>query len=317
MYNGRVIPPDIPRPVGVQIINPTAIKNPNGHRIPNELLDLMPLTTNDINFIRGKVDYGSDLKSKVNLGDIIALTRPSVEDCGIERVLFRVAGHVGMFNGVPVNSYILKELEEHNNPNRQKITITKQVCNLLGIEFEPGLELWPDTMNFVRLEDIDDDKPKERALDYSNMGTYPASSVDNTIKKICVSINMSAFNISGDGIITAPTGEKFANMAFFVDTMNFKLYAPVLAGFRITNVMPITKAKDNIDNRHLCFELNVDDGNGHGIPPSFVEGMNIDDIVAVTWGRHEMPAQLPPFNSTNQYVRNASEYISRLQAVMM
>ena len=303
----------------IRVIEPTALRNANGHRIPNELLDLMPLTTNDINFIKGRVDYGSDLRSKVNLGDIIALTRPSVEDCAIERVLFRVCGHVGTFNGVPINSYVLKELSEGNDPNRQKITITKQVCRLLGIEFEQGLELWPDTMNFVRLEDIDDDKPKERQLDYSNMGTYPVSVSDNTIKKICVSINMQAFNISGDGVITAPTGEKFANMAFFVDTMNFNLHAPVLAGFKITNVMPITKAKDNVDNRCLYFELNIDDGNGHGIPPSFVEGMNIDDIVAVTWGRHEMPVAPSLFNrdSIYEHIRDAREQISRLQTVMM
>lgn len=279
----RIPTPQIPQPSSFL----------NNRRITNDCIQLMNLTPSDINIIRGGGDSAYPNNIKVNLGDTVVLPGPEAEDYKFGGTVFTIKGHVREFNGVEINSYILKEVVDEDTPVRRKMTMSREICNLLGIEYEDGLELWPDTMGFLRVSDLDDTKPKPRPLDYGNMGTYPTSIEDNTIRKICIDIELSNqhFSIQGDGTVTTDTGMKYADVGFFASQLRFSLNQQALRGFKVVQIMPITPnhTKDGGFNGHLYFELTILDANGHGILPMFVEGLNIDDIIIVSWDETVRP----------------------------
>lgn len=251
--------------------------------LPQENLSLMQLTPKDIAFLRG-ADSNIAEKNKINLGDIVVLPNISVEDMSFGGLMFKVVGRIGDHKGVPINSYILKEVLQDENGDfvdaygiskRNKLTITRNISRILGIEYETGLEIWPDNLNFIRYDAFVGNTPQERELNYSNMGTYPCNSVTGIIDKICVEV--SGFVFKNGTRITTPSGVTMPSEIFF-NNIEFLLKIDGLNGgqipFRL--ISPTEKISRNI----LYFELGV---SKYNLTPIILEGLNIDDVITFKW----------------------------------
>lgn len=90
---------------------------------------------------------------------------------------------VNTINEIEINSLIMKQVNE----SKTKIfTLTKSDCDFLGINFEPGLQLFPIKTKFIpeKNEFIFND-----FFNHNDLSTYPCCIVDNTIKRIIIKLN--------------------------------------------------------------------------------------------------------------------------------
>lgn len=252
--------------------------------LPNKNLSLMMLTPKDIEFLRGGADNVTE-KGGINLGDIIILPDTSIEEMTFSGILFKVIGTISTYKGVNIDSYILKEVLEDENgefydaygiSKRNKLTLNRHMCSLLGITYERGLEIWPNHLNFIKYEDFMDNGPKERELDYSNMGTYPHNVSTGVIDKICVEAMGFAIN-SRIGEILTPFGERIG-IDSFLNSVTFKLKLSGLEG----NLIPfrLISPCEKPNNTSLYFELDV---SSLRLTPIMLEGLNVDNLIDMQW----------------------------------
>lgn len=185
--------------------------------MPNTLITahitLMPLTKGDIDYLSHQVGNEISDNSRdttINEGDIVMSPQLEVEGIEFPQLLFRVVGTIREYKGVPINSYILKEVVSNGNEfvypdvpsNRQKLTMSKAIASNLGIEWQSGLELWPMSHGFYKFS-----REQYRVVYKSNdqytdrdMGTYPCDENTGLVTKICILINDLMIN-KGNGII--------------------------------------------------------------------------------------------------------------------
>lgn len=96
---------------------------------------------------------------------------------------YECKGVVKAMSGVDINSVIMKQIDGDSGAI---FSLTKADCKILGVTFEDGLQLFPESMGWEKVNDAqsnnsqEDEKPRRFTPD--DLSTYP---VDYETKKIC------------------------------------------------------------------------------------------------------------------------------------
>lgn len=127
------------------------------------------------------------------IGERYAISSPLCDD-GVNSKVYELVGVIDEFNGVSVDSLILKQVEGELGTI---FTLSRNDCAALGIPFSENLQLFPKTMGWKHIAE-------ECAFDPHNLATYSRSPVDNCIRTIYIRI--TGFRDMEDGLILAPNG---------------------------------------------------------------------------------------------------------------
>lgn len=263
-----------------------------------------------VTLIREKEEVGDDTKEEYKLGEIYVLKTPKIEGVEISNKLyFRLYAIVDSYNGVSLNSLILREgiidengvfIEGTSGSNRRRFSIPPVMCKSLGIEYEPGYELWPNTYNFEKFL-VEDVKPMQFNAD--DLSTYPTSKVDGSIRAMRLLLHgFSSFN--NTHIIT-PTGAKLETERF-LESLAVQVKDPIstdngCCGYDKDEGIPFTviirKGENNRASHicgadhNLCLELhltkpsyNIKTQDGViGVSNTSFRGKSVNDVFMIRW----------------------------------
>ena len=146
---------------------------PNFENMDATMRSLMKFSENDVEALKGSKSGISDIKES-DIGTIFSLEREPVEGINFNNLYFKLYGIIKEYNGVILNSFVLKEVDIDENGNiiegvntigRRKFSIPPSMCKMMGIKYEPGLELWPINNNFKIVNTINTEKKVIAALD--------------------------------------------------------------------------------------------------------------------------------------------------------
>ena len=176
---------------------PSRHKEPKWVTLHNDSLSLMQLNECDVDFLKGKKIKEANVKEKFIPGHVYYIEREPIEGVEFDRLYFMLYGIVNNYKGINLNSLVVREVELNENgefvdssnaSGRRKFSISPSMCKLFGIEYKPGFELWPISSDFKEV-DIDEILEEDKEIVYSDMSTYPVSSIDGTIRTILLELH--------------------------------------------------------------------------------------------------------------------------------
>lgn len=118
------------------------------------------------------------------------------------RKVYVVVGYLTNFSGIDVNSVIVKQVE---GPMDTIYTLSKVDCEMIGIEFQEGLQLFPLGLKWERVYDVVE-------FDDKDFSTNPRSLVDNKIRYALVKIE--GFEDRHNGYVLSPSGREILEEEF-------------------------------------------------------------------------------------------------------
>lgn len=114
---------------------------------------------------------------------------------------YQCVGVLNEIDGVELNSVIMKQI---SGEPTTIFSLTKSDCKNFGIDFESGLQLFPNNLNWVKEGEAKNEPIN--TYDSSNLSTYPVDYHDKTIHYMIVKISGFAYNEQFHAIVT-PNGE--------------------------------------------------------------------------------------------------------------
>lgn len=178
---------------------------------PKELFEAVDFSEFDI------VEVSEPHTPKFIEGENYALQGVACDGFEMETKVYKLIKVVDDFYGTNINSVIVKQIA-----GKQGIifTLSKNDCEYHGIEYEKGLQLFPKTLNWVRV--------KEKVpFDKNNLATTPVSDVDNTVRFIL--LRLDGFKDYLDGYIFTPSGHLISEK-HFMDTLRVTAKEPIVYG---------------------------------------------------------------------------------------
>lgn len=123
--------------------------------IPKEAIE--PIVTPEIGM-------PPDYRTKLVKGGRYRLVSDECDGFTMEHKTYACRAIIDDFNGTSLDSVVMKQID---GTNSTIFSLTKADCNAMGIEFEEGLQLFPISMNWQRM-----DEPQAN-FDPQDMSTYP------------------------------------------------------------------------------------------------------------------------------------------------
>ena len=190
---------------------------------PKELFEAVDFSELDV------IDASEKHMPKFIEGENYALQGIACDGFEMETKVYKLIKVVDDFYGTNINSVIVKQIA-----GEQGIifTLSKNDCEYHGIEYEKGLQLFPKTLNWVRVKE-------KTPFDKNNLATTPLSDIDNTIRFIVLKLN--GFKDYSDGYVATPSGHLITEK-HFADTLRVKTVEPIVYGNGY-----ITQDKTNLD----------------------------------------------------------------------
>ena len=178
---------------------------------PKELFEAVDFSEFDI------VEASEPNTPKFIEGENYALQGVACDGFEMETKIYKLIKVVDDFYGTNINSVIVKQIA-----GEQGIifTLSKNDCEYHGIEYEKGLQLFPKTLNWVRVKD-------KIPFDKNNLATTPVSDVDNTVRFIL--LRLDGFKDYLDGYILTPSGHLIGEK-HFMDTLRITTKEPIVYG---------------------------------------------------------------------------------------
>ena len=178
---------------------------------PKELFEAVDFSEFDI------VETSEPHTPKFIEGENYALQGVACDGFEMEAKVYKLIKVVDDFYGTNINSVIVKQIA-----GEQGIifTLSKNDCEYHGIEYEKGLQLFPKTLNWVRVK-------KKIPFDKNNLATTPVSDVDNTVRFIL--LRLDGFKDYLDGYILTPSGHLIGEK-HFMDTLRITTKEPIVYG---------------------------------------------------------------------------------------
>lgn len=128
---------------------------------------------------------------------------------------YKYVGSINEVDGVKLNSVIMKQID--GEPTTI-FSLTKSDCKSFGVEFESGLQLFPNNLNWVKEEQ--EVKEEEFSFDSMNLSTYPVDYNDKTIHFMIVKLSGFSYDSNTLSIIT-PNGLRLTD-ASIMRSLNVK-----------------------------------------------------------------------------------------------
>lgn len=178
---------------------------------PKELFEAIDFSELDV------IDASEKHMPKFIEGENYALQGIACDGFEMETKVYKLIKVVDDFYGTNINSVIVKQIA-----GEQGIifTLSKNDCEYHGIEYEKGLQLFPKTLNWVRVKE-------KTPFDKNNLATTPLSDIDNTIRFIVLKLN--GFKDYSDGYVVTPSGHLITEK-HFADTLRVKTVEPIVYG---------------------------------------------------------------------------------------
>lgn len=178
---------------------------------PKELFEAIDFSELDV------IDASEKHMPKFIEGENYALQGIACDGFEMETKVYKLIKVVDDFYGTNINSVIVKQIA-----GEQGIifTLSKNDCEYHGIEYEKGLQLFPKTLNWIRVKE-------KIPFDKNNLATTPLSDIDNTIRYIVLKLN--GFKDYSDGYVVTPSGHLITEK-HFVDTLRVKTIEPIVYG---------------------------------------------------------------------------------------
>lgn len=151
-----------------------------------------------------------------DVGSIYTLKGVECDDFSMPSKEYELLGVVDTLEGIKLDSLIMKQI---SGPKSTIFSLTRSDCAKLGIDFQQGLELFPQNLNWIKkVAETQEEAPKvseEVEFDPLNMSTYPCCHIDKTIRKFLIKI--SGFKRHG-GMIVDPSGNVVVDNDFRIIT---------------------------------------------------------------------------------------------------
>ena len=195
------------------------------------------------------------------------------EDFNMPVRVYICKGVVDEVSGIQINSVVMKQDGDNDDTI---FSLTKLDCKLLGIPYEKNLQLFPKNLEWTRLTEENADSTR---FDANNLGTYPATHEDGTIRKMHVFIG-NIRRVGKSNMVLMPDVLEAIQEAVLARTIRFKFKDPNLA--KSTTIISMHKNATffyDDEKKGIDFMLYF----GKGIKPEVFEGKNIDDIFNVSW----------------------------------
>ena len=258
---------------------------------PKELFEAVDFNEFDI------VETSEPHTPKFIEGENYALQGVACDGFEMETKVYKLIKVVDDFYGTNINSVIVKQIA-----GEQGIifTLSKNDCEYHGIEYEKGLQLFPKTLNWVRVKE-------KIPFDKNNLATTPVSDVDNTVRFVL--LRLDGFKDYLDGYILTPSGHLISEK-HFMDTLRITTKEPIVYGNGY-----VINDKTNLDiqlvyPKNLLFNhanfISSDDtifvmiklkreyGNAQkecytsidrcfGVEPKYLDGLSPNDFFEISW----------------------------------
>lgn len=127
---------------------------------------------------------------------------------------YKYVGSIDEVDGIRLNSVIMKQI---GGEPTTIFSLTKSDCKSFGIEFENGLQLFPNNLEWVKEEK--EEVTEEVSFDSTNLSTYPVDYKDRTIHFMIVKISGFSYDESTRTIISQ-NGDRIPESIF---TKSFKV----------------------------------------------------------------------------------------------
>lgn len=123
---------------------------------------------------------------------------------------YKYVGSIDEVDGIRLNSVIMKQI---GGEPTTIFSLTKSDCKSFGIEFENGLQLFPNNLEWVKEKQEEDVKEEELSFDSTNLSTYPVDYKDKTIHFMIVKLSGFSYDERSRTIFT-PSGERIHESVF-------------------------------------------------------------------------------------------------------
>lgn len=130
---------------------------------------------------------------------------------------YKYVGSIDEVDGIRLNSVIMKQI---GGEPTTIFSLTKSDCKSFGIEFENGLQLFPNNLEWVKEKQEEEVKDEELSFDSTNLSTYPVDYNDKTIHFMIVKISGFSYDERTRTIIS-PNGERIPE-SFFYKSLSVK-----------------------------------------------------------------------------------------------
>lgn len=192
----------------------------NGLALPYFKIEMGKPKKDDIKPIEEKPRF-----PKFNIGGRYILSGKDCDGFDMSEREYEVVADVEDVNDVALDSIVVKQV--NGESSSAIFSLTRTDCQLLGISYEPQLQLFPKSLSWEKkdvpqLEEIA--KPKNKAYTPYDLSTYPLSFDDKrSIRFMIVKINGFVCR-SFNNTITTPTASTFDATTYFKSGY-LKIYA--------------------------------------------------------------------------------------------
>jgi len=263
-----------------------AKKNRKWYKVGEEFLSCVDFTGMDV------VNETADEERRLVIGERYSLTGSPCEGFQMDERIYELIGKVDTFNGVDVNSLIVKQV---GGMESVKFALSKSDCDDIGIEYQKGLILLPRDLSWKHVHETIPFNP----LDVS---TSPLSEKDDTIRYVLLEVK----------------GFKDYNRGFVMTPNKMLLKEDDLANsLRVVTKRPIVYGRDGLkinegvdlarsiaypkspffifnngnfiaSNGSMYILINLtrfdnDENRNRGVDPTYIEGLHPYDLFTIMW----------------------------------
>lgn len=143
-------------------------------------------------------------KEFLEVGKLYSLRGTECDDFVMPTKTYELIKNIDSVDGVELDAVVMKQIDGEQSTI---FSLTKNDCRKLNIPFSSGLQLFPRTMEWDKVQTEEETKKQPqtpREFDSHNLSTYPPSYHDKLIHYM--TIKMSNFMIGPNGIIVTPNG---------------------------------------------------------------------------------------------------------------
>lgn len=246
-------------------------------------------------------EQGFNLK----VGKLYGLQGESCDEFAMPMNVFICKGIVNDYHGTALDVAIMKHVEGEEG---HIFSLTRNECKMLGVEYEPKLQVFPIEFNWIPME-------HQEARDYTpnNLGTYKPSPITGTIKQMHVFMRM--VRPCGNSHLYTPNDSAIPTELFLKTIRVYFKDINLRNCFKI-EVKPLLTRGENsplfdTDRGGINFMLFFSDNANNGIDPHILENKTFDNLFVVTWQEPDM-RRLNSTATSRPRTTDNSDYIFKL-----
>lgn len=232
-----------------------------------------------------ELDASERLKKTPQVGKLYSLQGEMCDGFDMPKKVYEAIAIINQVNGIEVNSIVMKQVDGEDTTI---FSLTKSDCKTLGIDFQDGLQLFPQGMEWKNVETTTNEE-KEAEYNSNDLSTYPCDYHTHKIKRMCCKLH--GFSITNNGVLITPNGAM--SMASFIHSLRIRTrryISGIAHGAPLSNRIVTQKmtygmypyVDPSTSSIYVEFDLETPHTMG-GINPQVLRGKNFSDLFQVEW----------------------------------